>query len=329
MTIFLHRPSPQIPEPSVNAALKCVEAALYNIRLQREQVANKSVDLTWIFTQTLFMELNTALWALSYPEVRKEKPKKEIEEYVQMAQDGIRLASERWPGVESALELYENLIKACLKAYDGNTSYVIRSPSNTTSSASPHEVIMPPPLSRPSTVEGSIASRSDPQRARSISLSNVVDSDRPSDQRIPSSPARSGFSLADSVRSEPYQRQTSQQPSFQCNTTYQSTPFDPGSLYNTLPTTLTHSWNFGLSPLSQPAQFGAYFAPQEEAELYFDAIGDQYSHYLHAPYAPQQPSQSLNHEQQVELMTNLERTGLSNMSSMEQSVPPIGQRYAR
>ena len=89
MVIFLHRPSPQIPEPSAFAARICVEAALYNIRLQREQIANKSVDLTWVFTQTLFMELNTVLWALSYPEVRKENPRQEIEEFVQLAKDGM------------------------------------------------------------------------------------------------------------------------------------------------------------------------------------------------------------------------------------------------
>ena len=92
MVIFLHRPSPQIPEPSASAARICVAAALYNIRLQREQIANKSVDLTWVFTQTLFMELNTVLWALSYPEVRRENPRQEIEEYVQLAKDGTYIS---------------------------------------------------------------------------------------------------------------------------------------------------------------------------------------------------------------------------------------------
>ena len=327
MTIFLHRPSPQIPEPSVIAAQICVEAALYNIRLQREQIANKSVDVTWIFTQTLFMELNTALWALSYPEVRQAKPKREIEEYVQMAQDGIRLASERWPGVESALELYENLIKACLKAYEGNTSYVIRSPSNNPSPAQSHEITTPPPLSSPSTAVSSVASLSGPLTASSTEY--VPDSDRVSDQQIPSSPTLSDENLIRPRRSDLYQGPYSQQPDLPYTNLHQNAPFDPNSLYNTLPANITdlYSWNLGL-----PTSLGATsldYVPHKDIEFSLDAIGDQYSHYLHAPYHSQQPLESLNQEQQVELMTNLETTGLNMMTPTEPKVPQLEHVYSR
>jgi len=297
--------------------------------LQWEQIANKSVDVTWIFTQTLFMELNTALWALSYPEVRKEKSKHEMEEYVQMAQDGIRLASERWPGVESALELYENLIRACLKAYDGNTSYVIRSPSNKASTLPPHKIITPPLLSSPSNVVSSNASRHEPPTARSSPFLNAIDADQASDQRTATSPARSELSFTESQRTLSSRMSISQQPSFQYTTAYPDTTFDPYSVYNTLPTPLIHTWNPGISPEFQSAQLGAYFTPQKEPGLYFDAIGDQYSQYLHAPYTSQQPLQSLNQEQQLELMTNLERTGLRSIFSTAQLVPPFEQLYAR
>ena len=311
IVILLYRPSPQIPEPSVEAALTCIEAALENIQLQREQIAKKSVDVTWIFSQTLFMELNTALWALSYPEVRQRHPKNEIEEYVQMAQDGIRSASERWPGVESALELYENLIKACLKAYSGNTSYVIRAPSIRRSSASPHESMTPPPLSTSSTVASSDASRDDPQIRHSISYLKFNDGDGMGGQRSSSPPAISESSSAGNHQESVYHLgETSQAPSFQSHTPYQNTSFDPNSLYNPLPVDFGHCWNLGPSPVVPHAQLGAYSAPQTEPEIYFDTIGEQYSQYLHAPYPPQQPLQCLNHEQQFELMTNLEKTGL-------------------
>ncbi len=256
------------------------------------------------------MELNTALWALSYPEVRKENPKHEMEEYVQMAQDGIRFASERWPGVESALELYENLIRACLKAYDGNTSYVIRSPSNKASTLPPYKVMTPPSISK---VVSANVSRRELPIARSSPFPNVIDADQTSDQRIASSPARSESTFTESQRSFPNQMSFSQQPSFQYTTTYPNTTFDPYSVYNTLPTPSIHTWNPGVSPEFQPAQLGAYFAPQQEPGLYFDTIGDQYSQYLHAQYTPQQPLQSLNQQQQLELMTNLEKTGLTSM----------------
>jgi len=275
------------------------------------------------------MELNTALWALSYPEVRKEKPYDEMEKYVQMAQDGIRLASERWPGVESALELYENLIRACLKAYDGNTSYVIRTPCNKESTLPPHEVITPHPLSSPSNVVSSNTSRQEPPTARLSPYRNASDADQASDQRTASSPARSELSFTESQRPFPSPMSISRQPSFQYTTTYQDTTFDPYSLYNNLPTPLIHTWNPGLSPEFQSVQLGAYFAPQKEPGLYFDAIGDQYSQYLHAPYTPQQPLQSLNQEQQFELMTDLEKTGPRSMGSTAQPARPGSQSYAR
>lgn len=293
-----------------SAAMNCIEAALENIRLQREQIEDRSVDVTWIFTQTLFMELNTALWALSYPEVRREKPKAEIEEYVQMAQDGIRLASERWPGVESALELYENLIKACLKAYDSATPYVIRSPSRKPSSASLRDTATPPPLTNSSTATSLIGSRNDPPTTRSPSLHGMPGIGSSSYQRLSSSPTHSEYNLADSQQSMPYQAQFPGQPSFQYMTTYHPTAFDPNSLYNTLPAATTYPWYTGLPVMFQPVQTEAFFTPGKQAELQFDVIGDQYSQYLHAPYAPQQPLQSLNEQQQVELMTNLEETGL-------------------
>lgn len=275
------------------------------------------------------MELNTALWALSYPEVRKDRPKPEMEEYVQIAQNGIRFASERWPGVESALELYENLIKACLKAYDGNTSYVIRSPSNKASTLPPYKIITPSPRPSLSRVVSANASRHKLPTAQSPSFPNVINDEQTSDQRIASSPARSELSFTESHRSFPSRMSISQQPSFQYTTTHPDTTFDPYSVYNTLPTPLIHTWNPGISPEFQPAHLGAYFAPQEEPGLYFDTIGDQYSQYLHAHYIPQQPLQSLNQEQQFELMTNLEKTGLRNMVSAAHSAPPIGQPYTR
>ena len=312
--ILLYRPSPQIPEPSASAALRCVEAALYNIRLQREQIANKSVDLTWVFTQTLFMELNTVLWALSYPGVRKEKSRKDIEEYVQLAKDGIALASERWPGVESALELYENLAGACLKMYDGDaeTSYVIGSPSSKPSRPLSHNDVTPPILSNSSTVASSSASRKAPTTAASSSFGSYVGSDQASDlpSLSPASPRELG--VAPAWPSDPLQDAELRQPRFDYTPGYQNTPFDPTSFYNALPTVVSNLQQCDSDHRGAPFFTGnpAFYMPSHDEDFYLGTIGDQYSQYLHAPYIPHQPLQSLNQEQQIELMANLENNGL-------------------
>lgn len=132
MIAFLYRPSPQIPRPSVSAAHRCFEAARFNLYMTREQVRRKNVDVTWIFTQAIFMAMNTMLWSLSYEDVRKANPRREVEQQLQIGMDSIGLAAERWPGVSSARELYTHIIEAVLRIYtkDGDIPITASSPSD-------------------------------------------------------------------------------------------------------------------------------------------------------------------------------------------------------
>ena len=284
MIVFLYRPSPQVPKPSADAARRCVEASLFNIEMQREQIATESVDLTWIFTQSLFMALNAILWALSYPEIRREYSKEKIQNSIDVAQEAINLASERWPGVESALELYQNLIAACLKAYDGNndTSYVVDSSSSKASPASLREVLTPPPL---------------PSPFFSPPYSQVSNSSSAGyQQRV--SPTLSNYSISDPGMSNDIQNNTTpnmpRQSSFDYSLTYQDASFNSSSMFNPFPQTF---------PAVQPYQISA-----DNSGQYLCSPGEQYSQYLHAPYVTQQPMRTLNQEEQFELMTNLENT---------------------
>ncbi|THZ03988.1 hypothetical protein D6C95_03493 [Aureobasidium pullulans] len=68
-----------------------------------------------------FLQMNAKLdllWSLSFAEVRKQNPRQDVQKHLQTAMEAIRLGSERWPGVLSAIELYHDLISAILKAYD-------------------------------------------------------------------------------------------------------------------------------------------------------------------------------------------------------------------
>ncbi|EER40723.1 fungal specific transcription factor [Histoplasma capsulatum H143] len=89
MIVFMFRPSPQIPEPSLEAARRCYDASTFNIKMHKTQVATGSVDLTWVFTQSVFMALNTILWSLSYPSIRQEHTIDEVKSHIAVALDII------------------------------------------------------------------------------------------------------------------------------------------------------------------------------------------------------------------------------------------------
>ena len=297
MVVFLYRPSPQVPRPTANAAEKCFKACIFLIYMQKEQIDTGSIDLTWIFTQTLFMAMNTILWSLSYPGIRRDHPREQLQKDLQVAKEAISLASIRWPGVESALELYRNLITACLKAYDGNSdaSYVVEALSNKPSPASIHNTLTPPSMSSPGTVFGS-SPRSDNSYARPSPREYFQEYDVLQASEPHSSPSFSDYSQTDSTVSSSYQNippQPLQQSAIDFAPAYPSSAFAPittyGPLTQGLPAFQPHIFD------TTPQQFGQY-----------SSIGDQYSQYLHAPYIPQQPLEPLNQETQIELMRNLE-----------------------
>ena len=287
MIVFLYRPSPQVPKPSAYAARQCFEASLFNIDMQREQIATSSVDLTWIFTQSLFMALNAILWALSYPEIRREYPKDIVEDHIDVAQEAMYLASQRWPGVESALELYQNLITACLRAYDGNseTSYVVDSSSSKASPASLQDALTPSPLTSPFT--------SPPYQSQPVLRSPSAEHHA---QLV--SPTLSTYSISDPGLSSDFHGNVMprmlKQSSFDYNLAYQEVPFNPDSMFNAFPQTFPD-----LQPYNSAIDTNAQCLGE---------LGEQYSQYLHAPYVPQQGLRTLNQEEQIELMRNLENT---------------------
>lgn len=326
MIVFLYRPSPQVPEPSLRAAQKCFEASRFNIYMQREQIRTKSVDLTWIFTQSLFMALNTILWTLSYPDIRKEHPRMEVETHLNTVLEAIFLASERWPGVESALELYDDLVKACLKAYDGNseTSYVVSSPSNRPSPASSSEIATPPPLSSPAMALRSVSPIHSGQD-NSSPFGFVIDNTQNPQSRKTTTPAGSVMLTPDDrrdLKTAPQRHSVPQQHFHHSTAAYEETSFNPNSVYNTLPSSipsLQHWVNSNTIPMATTTPLTP-FTMAEEQNYHLAFMGNQYSQYLQAPYAPQQPVRTLDHEQQIELMNTLEMDGLQDLGDlMDQS----------
>lgn len=143
MIVFLYRPCPQVPSPSFRSAINCYVASSQNIKLQAEQMARQDTDISWVFLLSIYMAINTVLWAISYPEVRISYNRNELEDHITIALDVIIKCSERWPGAAAAHQLYSKLSTACLRSYDINedshptSSLAATSPSSLTDANSP------------------------------------------------------------------------------------------------------------------------------------------------------------------------------------------------
>ncbi|KAI0398370.1 hypothetical protein F5Y17DRAFT_476 [Xylariaceae sp. FL0594] len=158
MVVALHRPSPQVPKPSLQSATKCFDSAAFVIDISSKQMMSAAVDITWVFLLTLYMSLNTLLWSVtSYREIRAAHSREEVQELVNVALDIIDQCVERWPGTASASHLYSILAKACLQSYDSadtpsqSTPGSLNTPPSQPESNSPDPHGMrPPPLIGPS-----------------------------------------------------------------------------------------------------------------------------------------------------------------------------------
>lgn len=344
MIIMMFRPTPQIPRPNLVAAQRCYAAVISNIYMHRAQIQTRSVDLTWIFTQAIFMAINAVLWTLSYYEIRKDHPREEVKEHLDVALLCIKQAAERWPGVASAIELYENLIRACMKIYDkdGDIPIAAGSPAESGSGGSRSQTTSP--VFAPLVPDVSVKQECTPPQPKTLSADE---------------PPPFGF-----VRHPSYSSQGSAQPTMQASMTpgnlaplsaydlpesassgrrptdnrssthsygnisnfsYESDQFNPAQYDNPLPAYNNEfNWNpnfnlsQGASPLTIPA-----LSPFDrtsgtaDLEMMNNSMSPNYSDYLYPPsYDIDRSATGLNQEQHSELMHNLEIDGMRDIQQM-------------
>ncbi|KIW18377.1 hypothetical protein PV08_02665 [Exophiala spinifera] len=328
MIVFMYRPSPQIPKPSLDAAQKCYGAAVFNIKLQKRQVEANLIDITWIFTQAIFMALNTVLWCLSYPAIRQQHPLDEVLLHIQDALKAIELCADRWPGVKSAQQLYENLVSGCLKAYDADktaespaaSDYISSTTQDISSSTSQFA------NSPASTTNTSLLGAQSPQSIHSVHTQAAG----------PNSFKMSASKFTDHVQ-QGYQPQPEAVPSAsQPNTLvtqympsalprldlpamHFSLPgFQPHNTANYIPTSSPGSNHWTSSPLMPGIIPGLTGSPNMNYDElpYLAPFGQEYSRYMHQTYPSGYQMQSLSEQQQLELMASLERSQLPDVSNL-------------
>ncbi|KAA8644584.1 putative C6 transcription factor [Aspergillus tanneri] len=324
---------------------RCYDASVFNVAMQRQQIATGSVDLTWIFTQSLFMALNTILWSLSYPEIRKEHSIDEVRGHLDMALEGIMLAAERWPGVESALLLYKNLVTACLKTYNTEESFVIHSPSNHATPTSSQGVASPPSISSPASTTTSFQSQSiragkssNPDSVSSGSLSRGHSAE-PAFSFSQSPTSTSSSAAVDPIKPPQYslwepRLQTQKPPSSTATptpyatetystpaVTYPGVQFNPETPHNPFPTVIPSlpGWDPNFSLSSTTSSHLAYADAQVDSMGLIDIIGNQYSQYFNGAYpTPPWRGRTLSQQEQIELM-----------ASLEQNIPDVSAQLVR
>jgi len=118
MIISLYRPSPQVSKPTSNAAMKCFGASRSIIESTYRQIEDQTVDITWESLLTVYSSLNALLWSISYPDVRAEHTRDDVQDLAATALEAIKIFSDRWPGSSSAVQLYTVIANACLQSYN-------------------------------------------------------------------------------------------------------------------------------------------------------------------------------------------------------------------
>lgn len=118
LRISLYRPSPQVPQPSAQAARICFESSSFVLDLSHKQIESGTMSVTWVFLLTLNAALNALLWATSYPEVRLAHSRDEVEKLVNLSLLSFDRCAERWPGTAYTSQLYGIFAKACLQSYE-------------------------------------------------------------------------------------------------------------------------------------------------------------------------------------------------------------------
>lgn len=344
MVCFLYRPSPQIPRPSARAAVLCYDACMFNIHMTRKQIETKSVDLTWIFTQAIFMVVNVMLWTLSYSEVRRQHSREEVEGHLKVALESIELASERWPGVASALELYHNLIGACMRIYDkdGDIPISASSPSDSASVVSSN------------IVDGINRSRTtSPATASTASVSTPSENVQPPFGYLPtnqtqplfnfntpqtsmqsSSPRPQSASLHTSPQQLPPQPYIDTSPKSSVDANIPAFNYPPTTQFTPLPATFAElpQWNPTFS-MPQHEPFGYPTAQALTSPIYNEAYaanqGYPMTDYLYPQWSQESRGTGLNQEQQVQLMQDFEANETGKIEQMIQQSHQLFRPYVQ
>lgn len=141
MRIFLFHPTPQIPQPSLEATVLCYDSSVKGIHLQKKMYDEKTIEFTWVYLHQIYTATLTLLWSLYNEGIREQHQKEEVESNFEISLSLLTVLAERWPGTEAAADLFARLARAALQNY---TTDQEKSPRSTHSSIPSHSTATSP-----------------------------------------------------------------------------------------------------------------------------------------------------------------------------------------
>lgn len=271
------------------------------------------IEISWIFLLTVFMALNTILWAISYTELRAVHPKAEVEDLIDKALDIVFQCHERWPGTAVASQLYSKLAKACLRSYDADGSSHPPSSLSANSPSSLTDAYSPSLSEHSSATTGSLAHSQKAFPPPPPQFGNVFDQ---VPEQIPT------FDFHSSLPPP--------QPSFRSNSIFAN----PSSMQSdrrfsyfppdfTQPHALPNAWNPMALPVTpdqtmQPVSMSSANTPANLDPGYFlQQTPFPFNQHIFSDqgYGNQMRSGSLSQQQQLELMQTLETDGVTEIDN--------------
>lgn len=324
MIVFMYRPSPQIPTPTLDAAHRCYGAAIFNIQMQKRQVEARLIDITWIFTQAIFMALNTVLWCISYPGIRQQHPVDEVLVHIKDALAAIDMCADRWPGVRSAQQLYDNLVLGCLKAYEIDKT--VESPASDYVSTTTHDVSSSASQfanSPASTANTSIYGPQSPQSIHSTqapnhTFINAATGYNDHAKHIYQTDVAPASSQSQATGGQ-YMPAPLPQIDIHPPVLHYSLPtFDPHHTGGYIPTTTQGGTTWTAAPMMPGVIPGITGSPDMNYDdlPYLASFGHEYSRYMQQSYPSQYRMHTLSEQQQMELMASLEQSRLPDVSGL-------------
>ncbi|CCU81631.1 fungal specific transcription factor domain-containing protein [Blumeria hordei DH14] len=311
MILMLFRPSPQVPQPMPRSAIMCYNAASFNVKSLNKQIKTAMVDITWIFVLTLYQALNILLWTTSYPEIRALHSKEELEEDIQIAIEAILMCRERWPGTDSTAQLYAKIGEACLRSYDhqetSNSPPAYFHDDKSQSSSSPisvNEIRSPKVLDHPYNL-----AVPQPLSANNLGPSNMNDNcfDQNLDFKVPNGNDNKLITNQPSnypdPKFEPPHKHVDSLLEYPTLNKMQPHYFTDANFMITKPHSLEHEF-----------QRAALFDSNYSLHATPHSLGNSMN--VDPDFDIRMKMESLSHQQQIELMQNLEMNGLNEINNL-------------
>lgn len=141
MRIFLFHPTPQLPQPSLDATIRCYDSSVKGINLQKKMYDEKTIEFTWVYLHQIYTATLTLIWTLYNDGVRELHSKEDVESNFEISLSLLTVLAERWPGTEAAADLFARLAQAALQNYTTNQE---KSPRSIHSSLASHSTATSP-----------------------------------------------------------------------------------------------------------------------------------------------------------------------------------------